>query len=183
MSRRIRLDYLTTAADSAHRNKGSLMEENKTRQTRVSPAAFIQAISHPQRRADALELVHMMRQITRVAPRMWGPTIIGFDQVHYVYPTGREGDIPLAGFSPRKQALVIYLGPGIDNTALLSKLGKHKAGVGCLYVNKLDDVDRSVLRQLVAHSVREMRKLYPTRAKSRASVKVRPPRSGVRARR
>jgi len=159
------------------------MEENKTRPSRVSPAAFIQAISHPQRRADALELVQLLRKITRVSPRMWGPTIIGFDQVHYVYPTGREGDIPLAGFSPRKQSLVIYLGPGIDNTALLSKLGKHKAGVGCLYVNKLDDVDRNVLRRLLMHSVREMRRRYPARPKSRPGVKSRSPRTAVRARR
>ena len=157
------------------------MEENKTRPTRVSPAAFIQSISHPQRRADALELVQMMRKVTGASPRMWGPTIIGFEQVHYVYPTGREGDIPLAGFSPRKQALVIYLGPGIDNTALLSKLGKHKAGVGCLYVNKLDDVDRVVLRRLVEHSVREMRKRYPPGAKSRAAAKPRPARPRARA--
>jgi hypothetical protein len=140
---------------------GSRKVENKTRPTRVSPAAFIQAITHPQRRADALELVQMMRAITRSSPRMWGPTIVGFDQVHYVYPTGREGDIPLAGFSPRKQALVVYLGPGIDNVALLAKLGKHKAGVGCLYINKLDDVSRPVLKKLIEHSVREMRRRYP----------------------
>lgn len=138
---------------------------NKTRPTRVSPAAFIQAITHPQRRADALELVQMMRAITGTSPRMWGPTIIGFDQVHYVYPTGREGDIPLAGFSPRKQALVIYLGPGIDNKSLLSRLGKHKAGVGCLYINKLDDVDRTVLKKLISNSVLEMRRLYPRAGK------------------
>jgi len=136
------------------------MEENRTRPTRVSPAAFIQAISHPQRRADALELVQLMRGVTGVSPRMWGPTIIGFDQVHYVYPTGREGDMPLAAFSPRKQSLVIYLGPAIENTALLGKLGKHKTGVGCLYVNKLDDVDRKILRQLVMHSVRGMRRRH-----------------------
>jgi hypothetical protein len=134
---------------------------NKTRPTGVSPAAFIQAITHPQRRADALELVQMMRAITGTSPRMWGPTIIGFDQVHYVYPTGREGDIPLAGFSPRKQALVIYLGPGIDNKTLLARLGKHKAGVGCLYINKLDDVDKTVLKKLIGKSVLEMRRLYP----------------------
>jgi hypothetical protein len=181
----MRLDYLM----------GSRREVNKTRQTSVSPAAFIQAIGHPQRRADALELVQMMRKITGVGPRMWGPTIIGFDQVHYVYPTGREGDIPLAGFSPRKQALVIYLGPGIDNAALLAKLGKHKAGVGCLYVNKLDDVDRRVLQKLVEHSVLEMRRRYQTpkvsrprvkvqtRVKDQTRVKPRSPRPGVRARR
>ena len=109
-----------------------------------------------------------MRGITGVSPRMWGPTIIGFDQVHYVYPTGREGDMPLAAFSPRKQSLVIYLGPGIDNTALLAKLGKHKTGVGCLYVNKLDDVDRSVLRRLVdALGARDAQR-YPA-AKQRAN--------------
>jgi Domain of unknown function (DU1801) len=151
------LDYLMAKA-----KKG-----NKTRPTRASPAGFIQAIAHPQRRADALELVQLMRAITGASPRMWGPTIIGFDQVHYLYPTGREGDIPLAGFSPRKQALVIYLGPGIDNKALLARLGKHKAGVGCLYINKLDDVDRTVLRKLIANSVLEMRRLYPRAGKPR----------------
>ena len=161
---------------------------NKTRPTRVSPAAFIQAIAHPQRRADALELVQTMRGITRTTPRMWGPTIIGFDQVHYVYPTGREGDIPLAGFSPRKQALVIYLGPGIDNKALLAKLGKHKAGVGCLYINKLDDVDRTVLKKLIDNSVNGMRRLYPSSGRSaagrsRQDVRPRSLRSGARARR
>ena len=157
------IDYLMAKA-----KKG-----NKTRPTRVSPAAFIQAITHPQRRADALELVQMMRAITGTSPRMWGPTIIGFDQVHYVYPTGREGDIPLAGFSPRKQALVIYLGPGIDNKSLLSRLGKHKAGVGCLYINKLDDVDRTVLKKLIGNSVLELRRLYPSVGRSRAVVRPR----------
>lgn len=169
----MRLDYLM----------GSRKKGNKTRPTRVSPAAFIQAIVHPQRRADALELVQMMRSITGASPRMWGPTIIGFEQVHYVYPSGREGDIPLAGFSPRKQALVIYLGPGIDNVALLAKLGKHKAGVGCLYINKLDDVDRRVLQRLVEHSVHEMRRRYPGAGKPRARVRPRPLRSAARARR
>ncbi len=161
------LDYLMAKA-----KKG-----NKTRPTRVSPAAFIQAITHPQRRADALELVQLMRAITGASPRMWGPTIIGFDQVHYVYPTGWEGDIPLAGFSPRKQALVIYLGPGIHNKALLARLGKHKAGVGCLYINKLDDVDRTVLKNLIGKTVLEMRRLYPNAGKPRASVKPRSLRS------
>jgi len=159
----ILLDYLM-----AKRKAG-----NKTRPTRVSPAAFIQAITHPQRRADALELVQIMRAITGTSPRMWGPTIIGFDQVHYIYPTGREGDIPLAGFSPRKQALVIYLGPGIDNKSLLSRLGKHKAGVGCLYINKLDDVDRTVLKKLIGKSVLEMRRLYPRAGKPRPGVRPR----------
>ena len=167
------IDYLMAKA-----KKG-----NKTRPTAVSPAAFIQAIAHPQRRADALELVQMMRAITATSPRMWGPTIIGFDQVHYVYPTGREGDIPLAGFSPRKQALVIYLGPGIDNKALLARLGKHKAGVGCLYINKLDDVDRTVLKKLIGNSVLEMRRLYPRASKPGSGVRPRPLRSGARARR
>lgn len=89
---------------------------------------------------------------------MWGPTIVGFGTYHYVYDSGREGDICLAGFSPRASALVVYLGPAsLDNEPLMAKLGKHKAGKGCLYINKLDDVDRTVLRKLIEHSVETLR--------------------------
>jgi hypothetical protein len=104
----------------------------------------------------------MMREITGEPPRMWGPTIVGFGSVHYRYDSGREGDICLTGFSPRTAAIVVYLGADLDNGALLAKLGKHKTGKGCLYVNKLDDVDRGILRKLIEHSVRETRKRYPS---------------------
>jgi hypothetical protein len=137
------------------------MAENKTKPTNVSPAGFIDAIEPEQRRKDCRALAALMREVTGQPPKMWGPSIVGFDQYHYNYASGREGDMLLTGFSPRRQDLVLYLGPGLENTDLLAKLGKHKVGKGCLYVKKLDDVDRTVLRTLVEHSVDTMRKRYP----------------------
>ena len=137
------------------------MAENKTRPTKVSPAAFIATVDGDQRRKDCRELVTLMRDITGQPPRMWGPSIVGFDRYHYRYASGRDGESLLTGFSPRKQDLVLYLGPGLDNKKLLAKLGKHKVGKGCLYVKTLDDIDRTVLRALVAESVAAMRHRYP----------------------
>lgn len=137
------------------------MAEIKTKPTRVSPAAFIKAVANEQRRKDAQELVKLMREVTGKPPKMWGPSIVGFDRYHYKYASGHEGDMCLTGFSPRKQSLVLYLGPGLGNEKLMARLGKHKRGKGCLYVNKLDDIDRDVLRELVVHSVTEMRRRHP----------------------
>ena len=135
------------------------MAENKTKVTKVSPASFIKQVDE-RRRKDCQELVTMMSAVTGHPPKMWGTSIVGFGQAHYKYASGREGDTMLTGFSPRKQNLVLYLGPGIENTDLMSRLGKHKAGKGCLYLNKLDDVDRAVLRTLIAESVTIMKKQY-----------------------
>ena len=137
------------------------MTENKTKVTKVSPMAFIDAVENAQRRKDCRELVALMRNVTGHPPKMWGPSIVGFDRRHYEYESGREGEILLTGFSPRKQALVLYLGPGLENKRLMAKLGKHKVGKGCLYVNTLDDIDRDVLRTLIEESVAAMRKRYP----------------------
>jgi hypothetical protein len=137
------------------------MAENKTKPTRVSPAAFIATVDGDQRRKDCRELVALMRDITGHPPKMWGSNIVGFGQYHYKYESGREGDSLLTGFSPRKQELVLYLGPGLHYSKLMAKLGRHKAGKGCLYVKTLDDVDRSVLRALVTESVAAMRLRYP----------------------
>jgi hypothetical protein len=136
------------------------MAENKTRPTIVSPTAFIQQVDE-RRRKDCQELVTLMRDITGHPPKMWGASIVGFGQYHYKYASGREGDSLLTGFSPRKQDLVLYLGPGIENEDMMAKLGKHKAGKGCLYLRKLDDVDRKVLRALIEESVAMMRARYP----------------------
>jgi len=133
----------------------------KTKPTRVTPKAFIDGIENEQRRKDAHELVALMKTVTGEAPTMWGPSIVGFGRYRYRYASGRQGEMCLTGFSPRKQSLVLYLGPGLDDRVLLAKLGKHKRGEGCLYINKLDDVDREVLRELVSRSVAEMRKLHP----------------------
>jgi hypothetical protein len=136
------------------------MAENKTKATTVSPAAFIRQVDE-RRRQDCQELVALMSDITGHPPKMWGSSIVGFDQYHYMYESGREGDILLTGFSPRKQDLVLYLGPGLENKTLMAKLGPHRAGKGCLYLKRLDDVDRRVLRALVEESVAVMRKRYP----------------------
>ena len=138
------------------------MAEIKTKPTEVNPAAFIDKVQNDQRRRDGHELVSLMKKVTGKPAKMWGPSIVGFDQYHYKYASGHEGDMPITGFSPRKQSLVLYLGPGLEDKKLMAKLGKHKTGKGCLYINKLDDVDRTVLLELVTKSVEKMRKLYPS---------------------
>jgi uncharacterized protein DUF1801 len=134
------------------------MADNKTKPTRLSVAAFINALSDPTRRADAKALVQLMESAAGEKPRMWGPSIIGFGRYHYRYETGREGDMLLIGFSPRKAATVLYnlTGSG-DSRALLTKLGKHTTGKGCLYIKKLADIDQQVLEAMVVKSVAALR--------------------------
>jgi uncharacterized protein DUF1801 len=130
------------------------MPENKTKPTKLSVAAFIDALTDETRRADAKALVKLMQSATGEKPKMWGPSIIGFGSYHYTYESGREGDMPLAGFSPRKAATVLYGMTGFsESEALLAKLGKHTTGGGCLYIKKLADVDQKVLEALVLKSV------------------------------
>jgi Domain of unknown function (DU1801) len=131
------------------------MVENKTKQVKVSPTSFIAKVANAQQRKDSKELIAMMREVTGEPPKMWGSSIVGFGTHHYVYESGREGDICLTGFSPRKPSLVVYIGEALQDTAIMSKLGKYKTGKGCLYIKKLDDVDRNVLRALVAKAVRD----------------------------
>jgi len=134
------------------------MADNKTKPTESSVAAFIDAISDPAKRADARALVKLMQDATGEEPKMWGPSIIGFGSYHYRYDSGREGDMPLIGFSPRKTATVLYNMIGSSaSQALLAKLGKHTTGKGCLYIKKLADVDQQVLKAMVVKSVAAMR--------------------------
>jgi len=134
--------------------------ENKTRPTRVSVTEFLKkkAGKHLD---DSRQLVKMFRAITGQPPRMWGPTIVGFGSIHYVYESGREGDMPLAAFSPRKPELVVYLAPYFARPALLKKLGRHKMSKSCLYIKSLADVDLAVLEQLARESVEESLRRYP----------------------
>jgi hypothetical protein len=137
--------------------------ENKTQITDVDPRAFVAAVEHPTRRADAEVLLDMMTRVTGCEPKMWGPSIIGFGRYHYVYDSGREGDFILTGFSPRKANLVVYVLPGYDDmSAQLAELGKHRLGKSCLYINKLADVNLEVLEGIVAAGVASMRRNYPT---------------------
>lgn len=139
------------------------MAENKTQPTEVDPAAFIAAVEHPTRRADAEVLLEMMGRVTGCPPRMWGPTIVGFGRYRYRYDSGREGEHLLTGFSPRKANLVVYVLPGYDDLGEpLARLGRHRLGKSCLYINKLADVDLAVLEEIVTEGVARMRATYET---------------------
>jgi hypothetical protein len=134
------------------------MADNKTKPTSLSVAAFIDAIADPTRRADAKALVKMMQSAAGEKPRMWGASIIGFGTYHYNYDSGREGDMLVIGFSPRKAANVLYGMIASDNCkALLPKLGKYTTGKGCLYIKKLADVNQKVLEAMAVKSVAAMR--------------------------
>jgi Domain of unknown function (DU1801) len=141
--------------------------EPKTKPTDVDPAAFIAAIDHPVRRADGETLLALYREVTGLQPVMWGPSIIGFGRYHYETKSC-AGDWPRAGFSPRKANLSIYLMGGYCNPdtqpqvdALRARLGKHKVGASCLYINKLADVDLDVLKELIAFDLSWMDSKYP----------------------
>ena len=129
------------------------MAEMKTKVNEASVEEFISKIEGEQKRKDSFEIVQIMKQVTKEEPKMWGPAIIGFGSYHYKYESGREGDMPQIGFSPRKQNLTLYIGVG-DNSdnPLLRKLGKYTTGKVCLYIKKLADVDRNVLQELIADS-------------------------------
>src|ERR1700683_2279356 len=134
------------------------MADNKTKPTKVSVAGFINALTDPAKRADAKALVKLMQSAAGEKPKMWGPSIIGSGSHHYKYESGREGDMPLIGFSPRKAATVLYGMIGSDGCkALLPKLGKDTTAKGCLYIKMLSDVDQQVLQALAAKSVARTR--------------------------
>ena len=119
------------------------MAENKTKPTKVTPAAFIGRLLTAQQRKDSAELIAMMRKITGEPPKMWGPSIIGFGTTTYPLASGKTGEICTAGFSPRKPSLVLYIGAPLKDRTLMSKLGKYKASGGCLHIKKLDARDKA----------------------------------------
>lgn len=128
------------------------MSENKTKPTNVKVSDFLENIED-KRRIESQKLINLMHEVTGQEAVMWGPSIIGFGSVHYKYDTGREGDMPHLGFSPRKAAITIYFSEGFDRYSdLLEKLGKYKASVSCLYINKLKDIDLDALHQMLEQS-------------------------------
>ncbi|MDQ0636140.1 hypothetical protein QFZ40_004049 [Arthrobacter pascens] len=133
------------------------MAENKTQATEASVGGFLDGVDHSVRHRDSLRLLELMSTITGEEPVMWGPSIVGFGRYHYRYETGREGDAAAVGFSPRKASLSLYrLLQSPEAGALLPRLGKHRTGAGCLYVNKLEDVDEAVLAELIRAGYRHM---------------------------
>ena len=142
------------------------MAETKTKPTEVTPESFIEAVDHPGKREDGKVLDALFRKVTGEAPKMWGPTIVGYGQYHYRYDSGHEGDICRVGFSPRKAKHSLYLMCGSPKeeaqfAPLLARLGKHSRGKGCLYVNKLADIDLAVLEEMIALSWKNMAEAYP----------------------
>ena len=134
------------------------MSELKTKITKASVDKFLHSIKDEQARADCIKIMDLMQKVTKTEPKMWGTSIVGFGSYHYKGKSGREGDWFLTGFSPRKQALTLYLMGGFDDQAdLLAKLGKYSTGKGCLYIKKLADVDVKVLKELIARSVKKMK--------------------------
>ncbi|HVZ96757.1 MAG TPA: DUF1801 domain-containing protein [Chitinophagaceae bacterium] len=126
------------------------MTENKTRQTSESVEKFIHAINDETKREDCRAIAEMMGNISKSEPKMWGPSIIGFGVRHYKYESGREGDICKIGFSPRRNNITLYImNNSTQQQEMLTRLGRHKRGKGCLYINKLSDVDPLVLKKLI----------------------------------
>ena len=134
------------------------MAENKTQRNDGDVLAYLESVENKRRREDSLAVLQLMEEVTGERAEMWGTSIVGFGSYHYRYESGREGDFMLTGFAPRKQALTLYIMGGHERyDGLMAKLGKHRRGRSCVYINKLADVDLAVLRELIAESVAFMR--------------------------
>ena len=133
------------------------MAENKTKPTDASVESYIASRASEQQQADCKELMALLKRVTRQHPKMWGPSIVGFGAYHYKYASGREGDWPVAAFSPRKKDLTLYLTPGFNKqTELMQKLGKHSTGKSCLYIKRLADIHVPTLKKLIKKSVKDL---------------------------
>jgi len=138
------------------------MAEAKMKLNDGDVQAFLNSVENEQKRADSFTVLRLMQEVTGEEPKMWGDSIVGFGSYHYKYASGREGDAPRVGFSPRKQNLTLYVMTGSEREdALLERLGKHTTGKSCLYVKRLSDVDQGVLRELVEECVATMDEVYP----------------------
>lgn len=137
------------------------MAELKTKATELDPREILETVDSDEKRQDCFWLLEQMEELSGAPAKMWGESMIGFGTYHYVYDSGREGDWFEVGFAPRKQNLVVYIMPGfIEYDDLLSQLGKYKTGKSCLYIKKLSDVNREVLRDLIDQSLKAMREKY-----------------------
>lgn len=139
--------------------------ENKTKPTGISPREFIASLEDGPRKQDAGQLLPWFEKVTGLPAKMWGPSIIGFGRYHYKYDSGREGDFMMTGFSPRKANMSVYILPGYQFDTMqekLGRLGKHKLGKSCLYINRLSNIDMNVLQEIVEEGVAYMRANYQT---------------------
>lgn len=138
------------------------MAEPKTRPTDEKVEHFLNKITDEQKRKDSFVVLELMKQVTKCEPQMWGTSIVGFGTYRYKYASGKEADWPMAGFSPRKQSLTVYLMPGFEKDGdLMKKLGKHSSSKVCLYIKRLSDIDVPTLKKLIGESFKYMKKKYP----------------------
>jgi hypothetical protein len=141
-----------------------IMYELKTKETDNSVIEFIEKVESPKKREDAYRLLDLFTEITGYEAKMWGPSIIGFGAYHYKYESGHEGDAPLVGFSPRKAKISLYFATGEwKREELLKDFGKHTSGKGCVYINKMADIDVKVLKELIHESIRFLNETYPNK--------------------
>lgn len=138
------------------------MAKIKTVETKNSVAGFLSKIKEAKKRKDFSAIIDLITKHTKLEPKMWGTSIVGFGSYHYKYASGQEGSAPLAGISPRANAITLYLGSGFDKRdELLSKFGKHKVGGGCVHIQKLEDIDTAILMKMVKNSIKHRKKQYP----------------------
>ncbi len=141
------------------------MAELKTKKTNASVEGFLNRVPDAQQRADAFVVLKLMKSVTKMKPKMWGPSIVGFGEYHYKYASGHEGDCCLTGFSPRKGNLTLYIMCGFEkHKDLMKKLGKYKTGKSCLYIKRLADIDLPTLRELIRLGLSNFRELVKRRS-------------------
>lgn len=138
------------------------MYELKTKETENSVIEFIETVDNLKKREDAYKLLDIFTETSGYPAKMWGPSIIGFGSYHYKYESGHEGDAPLVGFSPRKAKISLYFAPGdTKREELLHEFGKHTSGKACVYINKIEDINVNVLKELITQSIRFLKEMYP----------------------
>lgn len=138
------------------------MAQNKTVETTSSVDDFINAVQDESKRKDCFSIIELIKKLTMLDPKMWGPSIVGFGSYHYKYDSGREGDSPLICFSPRASSIALYLSAGLENRVeLLEKFGKHKTDKGCIHIKKLSDIDMDILQKMIENHIQFIKKTYP----------------------
>lgn len=138
------------------------MANNKTTENDNSVAEFLNAVADETKRKDGFELLKLFEEVSSFKAKMWGTAIVGFGSYHYKYECGREGDVPLTGFSPRKDTFALYFSSDFeDREKLLQSLGKHKTGKACIYIKKLEDINEEILKQMITNSIEDIRTKYP----------------------
>jgi Domain of unknown function (DU1801) len=138
------------------------MAKNKTTETSISVTYFINTVKDEAKKRDSFNLIELIKKETGREPKMWGPSIVGFDSYHYKYDSGHEGDSPIVAFSPRASAITLYLSWHFEKRdELLEKLGKHKTNKGCIYIKNLESINIEILQKMIINHIKHIREMYP----------------------